>query len=67
MGDDECRHGLAAGTCSLCVPKKPRPRPVITGEVEARYEGHCPVCHDAIEVGDTIYRVDDEWVCEGCV
>jgi predicted RNA-binding Zn-ribbon protein involved in translation (DUF1610 family) len=34
---------------------------------QAKYDGFCPHCGAEIGEGDTIYKPDDEWICEDCI
>ena len=35
--------------------------------IEANWPMKCPGCGERVLEGDTIGKVDDEWVCESCV
>lgn len=55
-----CPHGEIDPSCCLdCLDAPPpeRPRAVehrASGYVVAQFEGHCPGCDEAVEVGDKI-------------
>ncbi len=70
----ECRHGLTTQTCGFCStpPLLDVPRTDLLidhGDViPARYPGQCAHCHDRIQPGMGIARVEDiGWVCEDCI
>lgn len=69
--EDECKHGLALGTCSLCLGgTRPRRqlhtlRAVAEATSEAQYDGRCPACDCNIYQGDVIYLQDGAWICCG--
>jgi hypothetical protein len=50
---DECIHGLAAGTCSLCSGREKNTTAVQEDSAPfvARYDGACPACRDTITAG----------------
>lgn len=71
--DGECKHGMLAGTCTICVPKPshftPPPSTQFSGgkiSMKARYEGRCPECNDWIELYDLIWMREGHWVCDEC-
>lgn len=35
--------------------------------ITAQYETKCPGCGEWIEYGESIGRVDGEWICQPCV
>lgn len=68
----ECPHGDDATICPPCqrAPTMPRSDPARLFEqpttIQARYDGTCTSCSSSIIIGDWIYLVDDDWVCERC-
>lgn len=60
--DDECKHGLLNGTCSLCLGK---PVTSLYAEkvIRAQFDGRCPECGDQIHEGDAIGLVGTDWIC----
>ena len=69
--DDECKHGLMVGTCSLCAPRPVYPPGHSWGPPErtmaSRFDSRCPGCTERITEGDTIGLIDGEWLCWRCV
>lgn len=67
---EDCRHGLAFGTCSYCSgrDRAERQANIATarraarpaGIFPARHPGRCPICRDGIAVGDPIGWDDSE-------
>lgn len=37
-----------------------------TRKGKAHFRRKCPDCGEWIEEGDTIYEIEEEWVCETC-
>ena len=68
--DDECKHGLLIGTCTLCKPKPKGDDTVLiyaTGPVfTAQFPGFCYECHEPIEVDQSICMSDGSYVHEDC-
>ena len=62
---EECRHGMVAADCSLCLHPEVRVnRPGFS--VEAEFQTICTECREAIDVGDPITHVDGTWVHRRC-
>lgn len=75
--EERCRHELLIRDCAWCSPVStafaPRfhapadvQRDAAGPVVAARFEGHCPVCHDRIDEGDEIRMLDGRAVHDGC-
>jgi len=71
--DQECKHGLTLGTCSICRhPANIRPEPlrVVARMQSAIYPGYCGSCDLPIYEGSPIAKVTDgtweRWVHSTC-
>lgn len=66
--EDECKHGIDASTCSLCLHGVPTGTgPTITVTLMSKYEGQCPACDLPIHVGQVIHGMSDgSYVHAGC-
>lgn len=66
-----CTHGMPTpASCVECMNEgnmpAPPPKPTAEYTVTAQFAGRCPGCHEEIEIGDLIARVEDEWLCRRC-
>lgn len=65
MSEEECIHGMVAGTCSSprCRPDIKRINP--EARIVATFDSQCPFCFRAIKEGEMIAK--DETGSWGCV
>ena len=77
--EEECKHGLAPGTCSLCKPQPPKTAwhaveraPGVPVQIASRYAGTCRACGGDYAEGQTITLMarnvgrddeDERWIC----
>lgn len=69
MSEEDCRHGLDARWCSVCIHgvSKPEAPSTIIATFRSRYPGDCGGCRTPFGVGELIHWLSNEtYVHVGC-